>query len=86
MSQLFRDLTSPRWIHFKGWLFLAVGLLAGAGLLLGSPSFRTAALLVLCVWGFCRFYYYAFYVIEKYIDPQHRYAGLLDFFIHVFRR
>ena len=86
MAQLFRDLTSSRWIHLKGWLFLAVGLLAGAGLVLDSPSFRTAVLLAFCVWGFCRFYYYTFYVIEKYVDSQRRYAGLLDFFIHVFRR
>jgi hypothetical protein len=35
-------------------------------------------LLVICVWAFCRFYYFAFYVLEHYADPNFRYAGLLD--------
>ena len=37
----------------------------------------------LCVWGACRFYYYAFYVIEKYTDPQYKFSGLLDFLIYL---
>jgi hypothetical protein len=85
MTNPFRDLTSPRWIHLKGWLFLVVGLLAGAGLLLDSPDLRTAVLLALCIWGFCRFYYYAFYVIEKYVDPRAKYSGLLDFLLRFLR-
>jgi hypothetical protein len=30
-------------------------------------------------WGFCRAYYFAVYVIEHYIDPGRKYAGLIDF-------
>lgn len=36
-------------------------------------------LLALAVWGFCRAYDFAFYVIEHYIDPGYRYAGLWHF-------
>jgi hypothetical protein len=31
------------------------------------------------IWSFCRFYYFAFYVIEKYVDSSYRFAGLTSF-------
>ena len=72
------DITSPLALHLKGGLFLVLGLLSAALLLLDSPRARTLLLLGACVWAFCRFYYYAFYVIERYIDPRFRFAGLLS--------
>ena len=36
-------------------------------------------LLAVAIWSFCRFYYFAFYVIEHYVDPQFRFAGLISF-------
>jgi hypothetical protein len=42
------------------------------------PTFKSLVLLILCVWAFCRLYYFAFYVIEKYIDPGFRFSGVLD--------
>ena len=74
-----RDLTDPRWIKAKGALFFLAGLLAGGLLLVEHPAFRDAALLVICVWSFCRAYYFAFYVIEHYVDPGFRFAGLWSF-------
>jgi len=71
-----RDLTDPRWIKFKGILFLIVGLLAAALLFLEAPTLKVATLLVIAVWCFCRAYYFAFYVIEKYVDPSFRFSGL----------
>jgi hypothetical protein len=44
-----------------------------------APTLRTAALLAIAVWSFCRFYYFAFYVIEHYVDPSFRFSGLGDF-------
>jgi hypothetical protein len=44
----------------KAWLFLFIGLLSAAILLVVNGSWRTAGLLALCVWGFCRAYYFAF--------------------------
>jgi hypothetical protein len=71
-----KDLSSPLAIKAKGILFLLVGVLAVALLLLDRPSWKTAALLALTIWSFCRFYYFAFYVLEKYVDPSYRFAGL----------
>ena len=70
------DLRSPRLMQLKAALLLGVAALSAALLLLDSPTARTAALLSLCVWASCRAYYFAFYVIEKYIDPSYRFAGL----------
>jgi uncharacterized RDD family membrane protein YckC len=73
------DLKNPQWMWLKAVLLLVIGVLAGGLLLLEARGWRNAALLALCVWGFCRAYYFAFYVIEHYISPGERYAGLIDF-------
>ncbi len=73
------DLTSQRLIVLKGWMFLLAGLMSGGLLLFENPALRNAALLAICVWSFCRFYYFAFYVIEHYVDGRFKYAGLFDF-------
>jgi hypothetical protein len=80
-----RNLTSPPLIHAKGMLFLVLGLLASAILVLESPTARTVLALVICVWAFCRFYYYAFYVVERYVDPSYRFSGLFSLARHVLR-
>jgi hypothetical protein len=71
-----KDLTDPRWIKFKGVLFLVVGLFASTLLILEVPTLKVALLLVIAIWCFARAYYFAFYVIEKYVDPGFRYSGL----------
>ena len=73
------DLKSPRLIYAKGLLFLLAGFLSGGLLLLENPTLKTLVLLILAVWCFARFYYFAFYVIEHYLDPGYRFAGLLSF-------
>lgn len=70
---------SPPWIKVKGVLFLGLGLVASALLWLEKPTLRVALLLTIAVWSFCRAYYFAFYVIEHYVDPSFKFAGLLDF-------
>ena len=74
-----KELTTPLWIKAKGILFLLVGLAASTLLVLEHPTWKMALLLALAVWCFCRFYYFAFYVIEKYVDPGYRYSGLWSF-------
>lgn len=73
------DLTSRRAILWKGWLFLVLGVLAAAGLLALHPTWETAALLAIALWAFCRWYYFMFYVIEHYVDPSFKFAGLGSF-------
>ena len=77
--QPMRDLTNPFWIKLKGFLFLAVGILASLLLLLDDMKLRNALLLALAIWCFCRFYYFAFYVIEHYVDPGYKLSGLWSF-------
>ena len=72
------DLTSPKWIVAKGLLFAGLALAAAALIFIEAPSWKLAALLALLVWASCRFYYFLFYVLEHYVDPTMRYAGLLD--------
>ena len=81
-----KDLTSPTWIKVKGLLFLFIGIAASILLLLGDPTWKTAVLLALAIWSFCRFYYFAFYVIEKYVDPGYKFSGLISFVSYIFRR
>jgi hypothetical protein len=73
------DLTNPKLIYARGFLFLLAGGLAAAALLAEMPTVRTALLLALTVWCFARAYYFAFYVIQHYVDPGYRYAGLGSF-------
>ncbi len=74
-----RNLTNPAWIKVKGGLFLALGLLATVLILLQRPTLQIGILLAVAIWAFCRFYYFAFYVIEHYVDPTYRFTGLLSF-------
>jgi hypothetical protein len=81
-----KNLTSPTWIKVKGLLFLLIGIAAAILLFLDSPNWKTAVLLVVAVWSFCRFYYFAFYVIEKYVDSSYKFSGLISFARYLFRR
>jgi hypothetical protein len=78
-----KDLTSPFWIKLKGILFLCIGLVAAALIFLDRPALKTAVLLAVVIWSFCRFYYFAFYVIEKYVDPGYKFSGLISFALSV---
>ena len=80
------DLTNPKIIKLKGALFVVMGLMASALLLIDNPSLRTAALLVIAIWSFCRAYYFAFYVIERYVDPSYRFSGLGSFLRYCWQR
>lgn len=73
------DIRSPTLLYAKGAMMLAVGVLAAVLLLLRHPEPMTGLLLAVSVWGFCRAYYFVFYVIDHYIDPGSRHAGLLAF-------
>jgi hypothetical protein len=80
------DIKSPALIYAKGFLFLATGTLAAALLIAEHPTLRVAALLILSIWCFARFYYFAFYVIEHYVDSDFKFAGLLSFARYLLRR
>ncbi len=70
----------------KAVLFLVIGVVSVALLWAELPGWRTAGLLALMIWSFCRLYYFAFYVLEKYVDPQFRFAGLISVARYLLRR
>ncbi len=70
------DLKNPRLLYLKAILFLITGVLSAGLIFADHPAGRTAALLTIVAWSFARAYYFAFYVIERYVDPAFRYAGL----------
>jgi hypothetical protein len=80
------DLSSSRAILAKGWLFLILALLASAGLLALAFTWQVAVLFAIAVWAFCRWYYFMFYVIEHYVDPSFKFAGLGSFLSYLRKR
>lgn len=74
-----KNLEDRRLIWLKGGLFLGLGLLALVLLLVQLTDIRLVVLLLITIWAFCRAYYFAFYVIEGYVDPTYKFAGLLHF-------
>lgn len=77
-----RDLQSKPAIIIKGGLFLLLGCLSATLLLSSILTLRNVILFGLTIWSFCRCYYFAFYVIEHYLDDTYRYSGLYDFARH----
>jgi hypothetical protein len=78
------DLRNPRWMYLKAIGLVVIGVLACTILLLRDADLQTLLLLLLAIWAFCRAYYFAFYVIEHYIDPTYKFAGLIDFAKYLF--
>src|SRR5262245_39805634 len=74
-----KELTDARWIKLKGFLFLGLGIASSLLVVLEAPTLKVAGLLALAIWCFCRFYYFAFYVIQHYVDPSYRFSGLWSF-------
>ena len=66
-------------LYTKGFLLFLTGLLSSLLLVLLNFNFNTIILLLLAIWGFCRAYYFAFYVIQYYVDPNYKFSGLIDF-------
>ena len=80
------DIKDIRLLYLKGFLFLLLGLFALALILWEHRDLRLAFLLGVAIWSFCRAYYFAFYVIEHYVDPTYRFAGLGSFVSYLWRK
>lgn len=84
--KIWRDLSSPAVIHTKGWLFLVIAVLASLVLILQIPTLQTVILEGVALWASCRWYYYMFYVIEKYVDSDFKFAGLTSVIKYLLRK
>jgi hypothetical protein len=80
------DIKNPRLLYAKGVLFLVGGVMASALILAEHPTIKVAVLLAIAVWCFARAYYFAFYVIEHYADPNYKFAGLWSFLAYLLRK
>src|SRR6476646_7159715 len=80
-----KELTNPAWIKVKGVLFLVIGFVAALLIILEHTDLKTGILLFISIWCFCRFYYFAFYVIQHYVDDQYRFSGLGSFVAYLWR-
>ena len=80
------DLKSKSAIYLKAVLFLLIGATSATLLLAANFSLQNLLLLGLVIWSFCRVYYFAFYVIEHYVDSGYRFAGLFSFAKYLLRR
>jgi hypothetical protein len=80
-----RDLKSSKVIYFKGVLFVLAGVVSAGLLIYEEPSFKVVLLLGIAVWCFCRAYYFAFYVIEKYVDSGYKFSGLWSFLRYLYQ-
>lgn len=80
------DLKSPTLIYLKGFLFLVLGLFAAGLLLAMVGTLQVAILLGIAIWAFCRAYYFVFYVIQHYVDPQYKFAGLGSFMAYLWTK
>ena len=72
------DLTSRRWIIAKGILFVVIVALSGTGAVLHDDPWMRLGFLLVCLWAACRFYYFLFYVLERYVGVAGRYSGIID--------
>lgn len=82
-----RNLT-PRWMLIKAGLFVVLAVLAAAILIAACPSWTTVACTLVVAWASSRAYYFAFYVVQHYVDPSYRFSGLGSFvlWLHQQRR
>lgn len=80
-----RDL-SPRWIYVKAVLFAIILVLSGLMIVVEERLWMRALLLPLVIWGAARLYYFMFYVIQHYVDPGYKFAGLWHCLRYLSRR
>lgn len=80
------DITSKQVIVVKGILFLVIMLGCAALLLIQQPTLTAALGVCGLIWAAARFYYFLFYVLEKYVDPQLRYSGICALIAALMRR
>lgn len=81
-----RDLQSPGLMWAKALLFLIIGILSSLLIVVELPSVRLVVLLVLAIWSFCRAYYFAFYILERYVDPSYRFSGLFSLIRYLWKQ
>lgn len=76
MTNVIQD---SRLLYFKGTIFLLLGILSTVLIILQVPDWKLILLHLIAIWAFSRACYFAFYVVQHYVDPSFRFSGLWDF-------
>ena len=80
------DIKSTRLLYAKGLSFVILSAMSSGMLIAEHPKVSTIVLLAISIWASARAYYFAFYVIEKYVDPDFRFSGLTAFLRYLWRK
>ena len=80
------DLRSRKLIVLKGVLFFLLALMASAYSLCEFPLWIRIIALMTGLWAFARFYYFLFYVLEKYVDQNLKYTGIYDLILSLLKK
>ena len=80
------DLKNKKLIYLKGLLFLGILIISASLILLKLPKWEIFILLALTIWASARLYYFMFYVIENYVDPNYKFASIYSFIKYLFTR
>ena len=78
-ERLLKDINKVWLLYLKAFLLFLTGFISSILLVLLNFNVKTIVLLLLAIWGFSRAYYFAFYVIQHYVDPNYKFSGLIDF-------
>jgi hypothetical protein len=85
-SKLFTPELNKKLIYLKGILFLIIGIVGFLYCLLLNFSIFFFFMLVLTIWAWCRLYYFMFYVITKYVDPDYKFSSIFNFLQYLMRK
>jgi hypothetical protein len=64
--------------HREGLFVFVAGPPLWGPIVFEHPTPKTLLLMAIVVWSFCRFYYFGFYVLERYVDPNYKFSGLIS--------
>ncbi len=67
-------------------MFFAIACISAYLVFAEAPSLKVASLLLLVAWASARFYYFLFYVLERYVDPTMRYSGIFNLVATIAKR
>jgi hypothetical protein len=85
-NNVFGDIKDKRLIVAKGILFCFLGLLAIVFNLLVDNIYLRLFTALISIWAFCRFYYFLFYALERYVNPGLKYSGLFAIITSLFKK
>ena len=84
IKKIFVSNVGTNFIIIKAILFFVIGII-GILFMIIIRDFNLlfTILLFLTLWAWCRVYYFGFYIIHKFFDPEYKFNGLFHFFLYL---